>query len=191
MIQQLLLQFWYLGLYPLVVIEGPLVTTLAGFLIFSGYFHFFPTFLAVFLWDVTSDIIYYHVGFFAHKSKHVQKYIAKKKFLFNNLALLEDLWGKHPVKTMFFGKQAYLLCGPIVISSGVIRVGLGRFIAYSTPVSAFQALLLISVGYYLGNGYELAGQYMKYPAILIAFFLIILIYFYNRIRIKASQEFQK
>ena len=191
MVEQIITQFWYIGLFPLVVIEWPMITILSGYLIHTGYFHLFPTFFIVLLGDMTSDIIYYHVGFFAHKSEWIKKYIAKKKFLFENLAVLETLWEKHPFQTMFFGKQAYMLCGPIVISSGVIRVGIVRFMTYSTPVSAFQAALMIWIGYYLGHGYIIAGQYMKYPAILMALVMVWLFFVYKRIRVYASQSFRQ
>ena len=112
---------------------------LAGYLVFLGYFHFLPALLVVLLGDMSSDVLYYHIGFFANKSKYVQKYIAKKKFLVENLTLLRQVWKNHPMKTMFFGKQAYMICGPLVISSGILRIGIFRFMFYSTPVSAFQA----------------------------------------------------
>ena len=143
------------------------------------------------LGDVASDLVYYHLGFFANKSKRIQRYIAKKKFLFENLALLEKLWEKHPMKTMFFGKQAYLICGPIIISSGVLKIKLSRFLRYTIPVSAFQVLLLLGIGYYFGNGYVLASQYMQYPAILLAIILVGFWFAYRRMGIYFSGKFRQ
>src|SRR5271154_4469952 len=76
---QLIIEYRYLILIPLALIEGPIVAFIAGTLASLGYFDVY--FLAIFFLvrDVTMDSIYYALGYFGGRTKFVMRMLAKIK----------------------------------------------------------------------------------------------------------------
>lgn len=64
----LLLQYKYLIIFPIVMFEGPITTIVAGFLSSLGYFNFWFTYLLVATADLASDALYYALGRWGRKS---------------------------------------------------------------------------------------------------------------------------
>ena len=59
---KLLFTYSYLILFPLVVVEGPIVTIIAGFLVSLGFMDFIPTYLTIVSGDLVGDFVYYSAG---------------------------------------------------------------------------------------------------------------------------------
>ena len=64
----LLTQYKYLLLFPIVVIEGPFITMISGFLMSTGVFNFFIAYPLIVLADLTGDAIFYCLGRWSGKS---------------------------------------------------------------------------------------------------------------------------
>ena len=64
----LLIQYKYLILFPIIVIEGPFATIVSGFLVSLGIFNVFIAYPIIILGDLASDSIFYFVGRFGSKS---------------------------------------------------------------------------------------------------------------------------
>ena len=153
----------YLILLPLAIIEGPIVSLAAGFLIHVGYIKLLPTFAILIVGDLLPDTIYYYIG---------------RIFRLNtisNLTLLKKLWQDHPRKTAFFSKLAYGLSIPFLISAGLAKIPYKKFISYTFPVTLFQYGVIMAIGYSLGYSYELAKKYIEYAGIVMALILVIFI----------------
>ncbi len=174
----LILTYKYLIIFPLAVIEGPFLCVVLGYLIFAGYINWLVTFLVVLAADIGPDIFYWRLGLHGNKKILESKYFAKSEKAATNLQILENMWHKHTKKTMFFGKLAYGIALPIIISAGVAKLPLKKFVLASLPVGIFQIGLLLFVGYHLGTSYELAGKYVKYPGIIIAIMLLLIAVLY-------------
>ena len=164
----LLTKYGYFILFPLAVIEGPVVSLLVGFLMYLGYFQFFPALAVLVLGDVVPDVFYYYIGRFGNGKKLIEKYGT-------HLNLIEKLWQEHGKKTMFFSKIAYGLSTPLLISAGLVKMPLRRFVSYTIPISITLYTVIIIIGYYLGSSYQLAAKYINYAEIIIAIFFVIFI----------------
>ncbi len=164
----LLTKYGYFILFPLAVIEGPVVSLLVGFLMYLGYFQFFPALAILVLGDIVPDIFYYYIGRFGNGKKLIEKYGT-------HLNLIEKLWQEHGKKTMFFSKIAYGLSTPLLISAGLVKMPLRRFVSYTIPISITLYTVIIIIGYYLGSSYQLAAKYINYAEIIIAIFFVIFI----------------
>lgn len=139
-IYSLLSQYGYLILFPIEVIEGPIVTVLSGLLVSLGIFNFFIAYFVVLAGDLTGDVIYYLMGRWWLKS------FAKKKF-----GKLEKVFVKHRGKILFLGKLASVIGPATMIVAGAIEIPFGEFMYINTLSSLFKSFLLILVGYYLGG----------------------------------------
>lgn len=178
-IVQLLTSHSYLILIPLVILEWPLVTLVAGFLLYTWQYERYTTLALISISDIISDLIHYRIWYAG------RKFDIESKLKFVSLDMLKKLWIDHPTMMIFFGKLAYGISGPLIMSAGLCRVSLGVFLARTVPVTFVQASILLYVWYSLWSSYTLASQYMAYPWIimLILFVLCIVWYIYATKRI--------
>ncbi len=176
--ETLLLTYWVVILFPLAVLEWPLVTLISGFLVWIGFFNFSLTLLILLIADVLTDIWYYRLGTRVHHVKRAQQYLVTWAFLQRNLSLMSRLRSRRAFVTMFFGKWAYGISLPIIMSAGMCKMGLSRFLIYSIPVSIIQTGWLFLIGFVLWNGYHAIDGYIQYPSIVVTIWLIIIVVVY-------------
>ncbi|MFA6520552.1 MAG: hypothetical protein WCT44_03025 [Candidatus Paceibacterota bacterium] len=184
----LLLKYKYLILFPLAAVEGPLIALVVGFLVYSGIFDFRIAFIVLLFGDIVPDTIYYFIGYFSDQSKFIQKHFLNSNFFAKHSMIVKRLWTEHTFKTMFFGKLAYGMAIPFLISAGIVKITYRRFIAYTLPISIFQYGLIMTIGYYMGNSYELALKYINYAYLLMAVLVVLLIFVYISITKYAKRE---
>ncbi len=176
----LLLHFRYLILFPLVALEGPIATLVAGFLVSINILDFFPTIIIVYLGDFIPDSILYFTGRLGSYQKLVDKYKnSRTKIISSGLTTIARLWGAHPRKTMLFAKITYGVAMPFLISAGLIKMPYSKFISYSIPVTLLQCTVVFAIGYYLGQSFVLAQKYISYwiPLISLVVILLFMLYF--------------
>src|SRR3989338_6750213 len=63
----LLTTYKYLLLFPIVIVEGPIITVIAGFLSSLGQLNFFISYAIAVVGDVVGDCIYYALGFYGRQ----------------------------------------------------------------------------------------------------------------------------
>lgn len=183
----LLTKYGYFILFPLAIIEGPIVSLVVGFLIYLGYLKFLPAYAILLLGDLIPDTVYYYIGRFGSKRKIMEKYGSR-------LNLIEKLWREHGRKTMFLSKLAYSLSIPFLISAGLVKMPYKKFISYAFSVTLFQYGIIMAIGYFFGHSYQIAERYIQYAYVIAAAILIlfivsyILITKYARKRIKEMEQ---
>ncbi len=171
----LIIKYKYAALFPLAAIEGPVISLIIGFSIKLGYLSFLPSYIILIFGDLIPDLTYYYIGRFGNEKNLVEKYAKKSKFIKNNFEVINKLWHYHGVKTMFFSKLAYGLSTPFLISAGLVKMPVKRFIKYALPVTLLQYAVIMSIGYMLGSSYQAAEKYIKYTGLTIAGIIIVLI----------------
>ncbi len=171
-------KYRYLALFPLAAFEGPIISLVVGFLIHSGYLAILPSYAMLVLGDIIPDTIYYYVGRFGEEKNLISKYASKEGFIANNFPLVEKLWEKHGFKTMFLSKIAYGLSTIFLVSAGLVKMPLKRFLTYTIPITLFQYGVIMTIGYYLGQSYEAASKYIEYTGYFAAGIVVILIVVY-------------
>lgn len=185
----LLIHYWYRLLFPLCVIEGPLVWVLAWFLIFSWYFSWWWVILILCIADIVWDLFYYYIWHFSSKSMRIQRYINKFTFLKTHIHTMKWFWEKHPAITMLLWKNAYWISVAVIISAWM-DMSLWKFLEYSVPVSILQTILLIGTWYLMGDSYDTLSQYVDYPFVFILVFFVVFILLYKKIGTYAAKHFE-
>jgi len=189
--QTLLSQYGYLMLFFASFFEWQVSTLVAWFLIRSGHFNLWIAFTVIIFADITNDTLYYLIGRGIIKSKRFSSFVDRSNFLSYNMSAMKKLWHNHPLKTMIFGKNAYIISVAIIISAGATKMSYPAFLSYSIPSSFIQPVILLFIGYYLWNWYNIVGQYIKYPGIIIAIILIIIMYLYHKFGKNIAKRFDK
>jgi membrane protein DedA with SNARE-associated domain len=160
-----LAHYKYFAIFPVAVIEGPIITIITGFLVSRGVFSFLGGFLVVFLGDAISDTVYYYIG------KGGRKYIHKFRFLGitdERVAKVEDQYERAPWKTMIVAKISYGLGSVFMVASGVSKMSFNRFLLFMGVLNAARSLGLMLLGFYFGRiALRFSQKYLGYYTIVI------------------------
>lgn len=173
----LLATYRYFLLYPVVVIEGPIVTVIAGFLASLGFLDVFWVYVVVVLGDLTGDSLYYALGRWGRK-RIVEKYGWHVGITPRLIEKFEGYLHKHTAKTLFFGKFSQALCVPILIAAGVAKVPYRKYITINLFATLIKSLILLLIGFYFGQAYAKIARYLDITAIIVLILAVIFLLFY-------------
>lgn len=171
----LLALYKYPLLFPIGAIEGPIVSLAAGFLSRLGYFNFLIAYVVMIFSDIVPDLIYYSLGRYGNRKQLIERYGPKLNITPEHFGIVERIWRDHGRKTMFFGKLGYGITIPFLVSAGLARVPVWRFLSYTIPVTMLQYGVLMTIGYYFGQSYETIASYVEYAYIFIAIAVVVFI----------------
>ncbi len=149
---ELIIEYRYLILIPLSLIEGPVVAFIAGTLASLGYFSL-PILGVFFLVrDMGMDALYYFSGYFWGDTRFA-KNMLKKLNIDSNLSGMRTLWEKHPLRTLIIGKLSYGIAGAFIVVAGMIKMRILTFFKYGAFVALVQYGMLLLLGYFFGNAF--------------------------------------
>ena len=173
----LLIKYRYFILFPIAVIEGPIITVISGFLLAQGFFNVFILFSVFIIGDLVGDILYYSLGRYGGL-----KILKKWGHLINmdekKIEELSPRFKKHEVKISLFGKTQAI--GSVVLFiAGLTKMNFRKFIIVNGLASLPKVIIFLLIGYYFGSAYVAIDSYMKKIGIISTLILVIgfIIYF--------------
>jgi membrane protein DedA with SNARE-associated domain len=149
----LILEYRYLILIPLALIEGPIVAFIAGTLASLGYFDVWVLAAFFFARDVCMDALYYAIGHFGGRTKVAHWALRKIKVTEDHLESVRQLWEKRPFVTMFIGKLSYGIGSTFTTVAGIVNMRFMTFVRYGAIVAALQYWSLLALGYFFGASF--------------------------------------
>lgn len=168
----------YFILIPLAIVEGPIVSVIAGFFVTLNIFNWWAVYLIVVAGDIVGDTMYYGIGRFGEKyllkrfGKHFgiteEKYTAAK-----------DFFHIHKIKTVVLSKIIHGVGFTGLIVAGSLKVPYFRYILLCLMTTVFQAALFLIIGILFGHAYVKIGMYLDYFAastLVIAFFVLLFLF---------------
>jgi membrane protein DedA with SNARE-associated domain len=159
-------QYGYWILYPLMVIEGPIVTLVAGGLAALGILRIELVFIISVIGDLTMDIGLYYFGLYGNR--RLREWIAKHKKLELRRRQVRTFFKNHGGKVIFFVKISSGLCYITFITAGMIKMPLRRFLFFSFIGGIIWSGLLTGLGYFYGHLYqEISGKIEQAGLIII------------------------
>lgn len=166
-IVHLLETYKYFLLFPIAVIEGPIITVIAGFLVSLGHMNIFIAYAVVVAGDIVGDALYYWIGksggqFMLSKFGHILGVSPDK------IAFVKKHFHKHPNKTLLFGKFTHAFGVAILIAAGIVNINFWRFIAVNFASTLVKSLALLLVGYFFGQAYVQINSYINNATAIIA-----------------------
>ena len=188
-----LLVYKYFILFPVMVVEGPIITIIAGFLSSLELLNPFLVYAVVVAADLAGDFIYYAIGRWGRESfiNKWGKYIGLSA---SKIIRLESHFEKHTRKTLIFGKISHAFGAPILVAAGVAKIPFWEFIWFNFLATLPKSLIFILIGYYFGQAYVRLDKYLDYltiGAIVLAIIILISYYLYNRFRTKFDKFIEK
>jgi membrane-associated protein len=157
----------YYVLSGLALVEGPIASLASGFLVRLGYLNMLAVLIILVMGDVVSDTVYFFIVRKGNAEKYVKKFADKFETLSKNYTLLEKVWEKHGMVTMFLGKFAYGLMVPLIVSAALSKISYKKYMTYVVPATIFRYSVYLAIGYFLASSYQDAEKYIIFSAFYI------------------------
>lgn len=162
---QLVLQYRYHLLFPLMIVEGPIITVIGGFLSSLGYFNAFTIYLAAVIGDFIGDTLYYAAGYYGRKS-FIERWGHYAGITAKRVARLEGHFQRHSGKTLVLGKLSQGIGAVILVTAGAAKMKYWKFIGYNMVATIPKSFILLLIGFYFGQAYSRISRYMDYTALI-------------------------
>lgn len=171
----LILEYRYVVLFPIMIIEGPIVTVASGFLISINFMNTFIAMPIIVAGDLAGDIIYYCIGRFGERWRLAQWVIKRLKFGSMKDKIVKS-YKKHGGKLLLFGKLTHAVGSFFLMGAGYAGMGFFDFVWYNFIGTVIKSGILLYVGYWAGNTYMLYARYFEYGALIVAGASLVIIY---------------
>jgi membrane protein DedA with SNARE-associated domain len=168
-----ILSYRYFALFPLAIIEGPIVAFAGGVLIALGILSPLPTFILLVLGDVLPDMAYYLFGIYGTNTTIMQRYLMRNKNAAAHLDAYERLWRVSPLRMMVMSKLAYGLSTLLLVSAGMVKVPIGKFFRQALAVTLLQYGILMYLGMHFGNALATTDKYFSYIGYAVAIIVVV------------------
>lgn len=155
----------YLILLPITIIEGPIITVIAGFLASLNILGLFTTYAVVVFGDVVGDLLYYGIGYWGRENFIARwgKYIGLS---LERVKAMENQFKKRGKSILIWGKISHVFGAVILVSAGIVKVNLKDFILFNFFATLPKSVILLLVGYYFGQAYVRINKYFDYTAFI-------------------------
>lgn len=183
----LILEYRYLIIIPLGIVEGPALAMVCGLLLRLGLLSFWPVYLILMVADLVGDIMWYCVGYYGGEKlvNSMGKYFGLNE---QSYKAIEKAYHKYHDWILIISKITMGLGLPFVIltTAGIVRVPFKRYMALNFLGQLVWTGGLLAIGYYLGNFYLQINKGFETVS-FIGIFVVILVVFYGIGRFIRSQ----
>ncbi len=172
-------QYKYFIIFPVAIVEGPIIIIISGFLAYLGYLNIYIAYFVLVVADTIGDSLYYTIGKYWRKWTWIKKYARFLGYNERSEAFLEEHFRRHKGKTFLIAKLSHGVGGAVQIASGIAGVRYIEFLLWSLIGTLPKALILFVIGFHVGASYERIDGYFDYIALTtlsIAVFILCLVF---------------
>ncbi len=182
---QWLLAYKYVVLLPVVVVEGPIITILAGFLVSLGQIDFLAAYGIVVAGDLVGDTLYYWLGH-SGRTHFIERWGHYVGVTPERIERLEEHFTSHSGKTLIIGKLTHAVGGVVLMAAGASRMSFPRYLWYNFVATLPKSLALLLIGYYFGRAYAELAHYLSWAGIVIMALAVLLVLGYAYIVLRRA-----
>lgn len=186
----LLLTYKYFILLPLAIVEGPIITVVAGFLVSTGLLSIVPVYLIVLLGDVIGDTIAYSIGRFGG-STLIHRYGHRIGLTPEKLEQTKEYFKNNHGKALLFSKIFHGVGVAGLIAAGSLQIPYLRYIRICFFISALQSAIFLLIGVLFGGAYIQIQKYFDYFAATISVIVLLVTFFIIFFHIKSRSQIPK
>jgi membrane protein DedA with SNARE-associated domain len=185
-IVDLIFDWGYLGIFILMAIESSfipfpseIVLIPAGYLASSGQMNIFAIMGSALGGSLVGAFVNYYLALLLGR-KMLQKY--GKYFFVKESAVdkMDAYFAKHGHISTFIGRLIPGIRQLISIPAGLARMDLATFSIYTTLGAGIWALILVMLGYFIGENQELLDAYLKQITVAVVGVLVVLGFIYYK-----------
>jgi membrane-associated protein len=173
----LLTRYRYFILFPLAIVEGPILAVVAGFLCINGFLNLFIVYPIIVLGDIIGDSIVYTFGRWGVPAfiKTMAKGFGMKPGKINNVRAYFD---SNPNKTISLSKVTPGIGVAGIYLAGNTKIPYERFIRICLVTSALQYIIYLGIGLLFGDAYKQIDHYLNFFEALTVTVTLSIILFY-------------
>lgn len=158
-------------------LEGSVAMMTGGLLYRLQAVAFWPMFIALFVADILSDIMWYLLGYFGAR-RFFERYGRFVNVTPTIIDKVEAKFHQHHLRILVTSKltMGFGFATAILATAGMLRISFLRFIIIDVLCGIVWVLALIGIGYYFGNILEHLPPLIKYGAVagmVIVFFVAV------------------
>ena len=180
----LLLTYKYVLLFPLSIIEGPIVTVIGGFLASLHLMNWIIIYLIVIVGDVLGDGLMYSFGRFGGET--LKKHGFRVGVTHERLEFAKKYFDEHHHKAIITSKLVHGIGVSGLVAAGVSKIPYLRFMRTCLLISLLQSAFFLIVGIFFGHAYKQIGDYLDYFAATVSLLVLASIFLAWFIRFKKN-----
>ena len=175
----LLMQYRYLILLPLCIVEGPIIAVIAGLLCSRGIMDPLYAYPIIVFGDIIGDSLVYMLGRYG-KSKPLFLAKIKRRIGLTDAKMerARAYFEANPRKTISLSKIILGIGVAGIYMAGNAKVAYSKFISICLLTSAAQYIFYVGLGYLFGQAYVQINQYLNFFASFSIVLAIALILFF-------------
>lgn len=154
----LLAEYKYLIVFPLAVLEGPIITIIAGFLSTLDVLNPLWVYILIILADLVGDTIYYVLGRYGDKA--LPRIVRFLGLTHEKIEAAKNYFNEHHRKAIILSKLIHGIGTAGLFVAGNIRVSYRRFILICLGTAMLQSAVFLAVGILFGHAYVQISKYL-------------------------------
>ncbi len=148
---------WLLA--PVAILEGPIVTVIAGYMAHLGVFNLLAAYVIVVLADLVGDSLLYWIGCGGVGWLSL-RWRARLGLTDTRLDLMVEHFRLQGGRTLIIAKLTHSLGIVALIAAGVSRMRFAQFLWYNLVATLPKSLFFLIMGYSLGYAYQQVSAYI-------------------------------
>lgn len=189
LILQWLLRYKYFVFFPMMILEGPIVTIIAGFLSSLGYLNPFLIYGLAVLGDLVGDSLYYALGRYG-RDRFIQRWGHYIGLHPERIEHLEKHFKRHGGKTLILGKWSHAFTAPGLVAAGVAKMDFRKYLGFNALSTLPKSFLFLLIGIYFGRAYVQINNYLIYTTFIMIALAALLVFVYLIIK-KVSKKYEE
>ncbi len=175
-IVHLVLQYRYAIIFPLAIIEGPIIMMLSGILLRLDYVSFYPVYLTLMAGDLCADVLWYGVGYHGGHPL-VRKYGHFVGIDEDLVSKTEEAFHRHQNKILFLSKitMGFGFALVILITAGIARIPFRKYLAFNAIGQLVWTGVLIALGYFFGGAVAKIDQSFQLATVAALTIVVLLV----------------
>lgn len=183
----LILAYRYPIILPFAILEGPIVTVIAGFLVSIGIMNPLAVYGIVVLGDAIGDTFYYALGYWGREfiMRHGRRFgVTKEK-----MDKANDYFKENHGKALVLSKLVHGIGTTGLVAAGSLKISYRRFFTTCFLITMVQSAFFLILGIFFGGAYMQIARYLKEFAVIISAvaLAVVVIIFYKRTNIKKNK----
>lgn len=169
-----LIAYGYFIIFPLMIIEGPIITVIAAFVASLGHLNVGIVYIVAIIGDLAGDAICYCIGRWGGRP-FIERWGKKFGVTVSRLKQAEDFMENHSGKTLISAKLTHGLGIWVLLGAGATRIPFANFLWYNLLGTIPKSAALVLLGFFFGQAYAQIGAAIDtFSAIMIGIILFIL-----------------
>lgn len=154
-----ILTYKYVAVFVLAVVEGPIISVVAGFLASMGQMSLLAALGILILGDLVGDFLHYAAGRWGREA-FVDKWGSYLGITTSRVVAMKGYFSEHPLKTYAFAKFAHGIGGVALVAAGLVREPLWKFFWHNVLFTLPKSAALLALGYYFGSALPSIEKYL-------------------------------